>query len=293
VELWADVLYVAGMAKDIGANGNEARADVRPASRGQTMNERGESPEGPDLSELIECRHRQTPEPAVLERLVNTALSRTMEPIMPDPISRRSFTILTSGAVLGSATSLPAADEKPKADSPATPSGPIEAGFERSYPAPGFKPSWKKPQINRLLVQDFVIYAHSELDMVKALLEKEPALLNATIDWGNGDWETGLGGASHMGRRDIVGYLLDRGARIDIFCAAMMGLVDAVKSFLTLEPKLIDAKGPHGFTLHFHAQVGGKEAEPVLAYLQSIKRLELKPVPFLKPPADTKAKSPT
>jgi hypothetical protein len=68
-----------------------------------------------------------------------------------------------------------------------------------------------------------------------------------------------------MGRRDIVDYLLERGARIDIFCAAMMGRLDAVKSFLELEPMLIDAKGPHGFTLHFHAQVGSKEAEPVLA----------------------------
>jgi hypothetical protein len=35
--------------------------------------------------------------------------------------------------------------------------------------------------------QDFVIYAHADLDMVKKLLEKEPALLNATMDWGSGD----------------------------------------------------------------------------------------------------------
>src|ERR1700685_285666 len=126
--------------------------------------------------------------------------------------------------------------------------------------------------------------------MVKKLLEMEPALLNATIDWGQGDWETGLGGASHMGRRDIVQYLLERGARIDIFCAAMMGQLEAVKSFLTLEPKLIDAKGPHGFSLHFHAQVGGKEAEKVLDYLQSIKKVELKPVPFLKKSSEPPAK---
>ena len=87
-----------------------------------------------------------------------------------------------------------------------------------------------------------------------------------------------------MGRRDIVEFLLEKGARIDIFCAAMMGQLDAVKSFLTLQPKLIDAKGPHGFTLHFHAQVGGKEAENVLDYLQSVKKIELKPNPFLKKP---------
>ncbi len=74
------------------------------------------------------------------------------------------------------------------------PPHPIEASFDRDYPAPGFKPSWKKPQINRLFVQDFVIYAHSELDMVKKLLDKEPTLINAMMDWGGGDWESGLGG---------------------------------------------------------------------------------------------------
>jgi hypothetical protein len=201
---------------------------------------------------------------------------------MVDPMSRRSFSTVTAGLALGSASTLSAAGDNPKAASPDASRGPIEAPFTRDYPPPGFKPAWKKPQLNRLLVQDFVIYAHSELGMVQKLLGSEPALLNATMDWGNGDWETGLGGASHMGRRDIVEFLLDQGARIDLFCAAMLGRLDAVKSFLTLQPKLIDAKGPHGLTLHFHAQVGGKDSEPVLEYLQSIKKLELKPIPFLK-----------
>src|SRR5437764_5931094 len=173
---------------------------------------------------------------------------------MSDLISRRSFGALSAGAVMGTAANLIAGDD-------AKPPSPVEAPFKRDYPPPGFKPSWKKPQINRLLVQDFVVYAHSDLGMVKTLLAKEPALLNATMDWGAGDWETGLGGASHMGRRDIAAFLLERGARIDLFCATMLGLLDAVKQFLTLQPQLIDAKGPHGFSLHFHAQVGDKEAE--------------------------------
>jgi len=211
---------------------------------------------------------------------------------MLDPISRRLFSTAAAGAVLGCVTDPATADDKAKGELPKVSAGPVEAPFNRDYSPPAFKPSWKKPQINRLLVQDFVIYAHSELDMVKKLLEKEPALLNGTMDWGNGDWESGLGGASHMGRRDIVQFLLERGARIDIFCAAMMGRLDAVRSFLSLEPRLIDARGPHGFTLHFHAQVGGKEAEPVLAYLQSIKKLELKPNPFLKKATATAAQPP-
>jgi hypothetical protein len=201
------------------------------------------------------------------------------ESIMSATISRRSFTAAVAGLTVGSVAGANAADDKPQASSI-----PTEAPFARDYSPPAFKPPWKKLQINRQFVQDFIIYAHFDLGMAKKLLAKEPALLNATMDWGAGDWETGLGGASHMGRHDIAEFLLEKGARIDIFCAAMMGLLDAVRAFLTLQPKLIDAKGPHGFTLHFHAQIGGKESENVLSYLQSIKKLELKPVSLPKPP---------
>jgi hypothetical protein len=211
---------------------------------------------------------------------------------MPQPISRRSFTTRTAGLALVPAAGAAAADDKPKAAPPEAPRGPSEAPFERDYPPPAFKPSWKRQQLNRLLVQDFVIYAHSDLGMVKKLLGREPALLNAAVDWGGGDWETGLGGASHMGRRDIALFLLGRGARIDLFCAAMLGQLDAVRAFLTLQPGLIDARGPHGLGLHFHAQVGGKHAEKVLDYLQSVKKLELKPVPFLSKPAGPPARKP-
>lgn len=160
--------------------------------------------------------------------------------------------------------------------------GPREAPFSRTYDAPGFKPSWKHPQLNRELVQDFVIFAHSDLEMVKKLIAIEPNLVHGSVDWGAGDFETGLGGASHMGRHDIVEFLLSQGARIDLFCAAMMGELAAIQSFLKLQPKLVDAKGPHGFSLHFHAQVGGKRSKAVLDYLQSIKKVELKPIPWLK-----------
>ncbi len=65
----------------------------------------------------------------------------------------------------------------------------------------------------------------------------------------------------------------------------MMGQLEAVRSFITLQPALIDAKGPHGFSLHFHAQVGGDRSSAVLDYLQSVKQVELRPIPFLKPKA--------
>ncbi len=195
---------------------------------------------------------------------------------MSDSITRRSFNTVVAGSVLSAASGLALGQE------PAKPAVPVEAPFVRDYPEPDFHPRWKKPQLNRTMVEDFVIYAHSDLDMTKKLLDKEPLLINGFMDWGAGDWESGLGGASHMGRHDIVSLLLERGARIDIFCATMMGQYDAVKSFLTLQPALIDSHGPHGFTLHFHAQLAGPEADKMLAYLQSIKHRDMPPNPFLK-----------
>lgn len=205
----------------------------------------------------------------------------------PLPNSRRSFfrnTSLWAGsfAVASGVLQLHCRDVLAQEASP--PSGPVESPFERDYDAPSFKPSWKKPQVNRQLAQDFIIFAHSDLEMTKKLLEREPGLINASIDWGAGDWETALGGASHMGRHEIVEFLLSRGARIDLFCAAMQGQTDALRSFLALQPTLIDAKGPHGFGLHFHAQVGGEKSKGTLDYLQSVKEIELKPIPFLKKP---------
>ncbi|MFO0941527.1 MAG: hypothetical protein U0930_12260 [Pirellulales bacterium] len=168
---------------------------------------------------------------------------------MSRKMQRRLFLGSTAGSLLaaGAVTSMAQEPEKPVRE-------PREAKFERDYDAPKFKPSWAKEQINRQLLQDFVILAHSDFDMVKKLLEREPGLINGAVDWGAGDFETALGGASHMGRHDIVEFLLEKGARIDIFCAAMTGQLEAVRSFLTLQPALIDAKGPHGFTLHFHAR---------------------------------------
>jgi hypothetical protein len=212
-----------------------------------------------------------------------------------DKFPRRSFAALTAGAfltpaVLRAEDKPAAAPTKPAATPPAAPQGtaaapnlgPREAPFERDYPAPEFQPRWKNAQMNRLQIQDFVMFAHTDFDMVKKLVEKEPSLALAIINWGAGDWESGLGAAAHCGRHDIVELLLANGARPDIFCSAMLGQVDVIRTLLKYQPKLIDCKGPHGFSLHFHAQVGGETSANVLDYLQSIKKIEMRPNPFLK-----------
>lgn len=116
------------------------------------------------------------------------------------------------------------------------------------------------PRLDLDMVREFVIAGHGNLDRTRELLEQQPALINATWDWGGGDWETALGGASHMGNQPIAAFLLAHGARMDVFCATMMGKVDIVKAFLADDPTVIDLKGPHGIPLLRHAKAGKQEA---------------------------------
>lgn len=127
-----------------------------------------------------------------------------------------------------------------------------------------------KLALDAKLVQEFVGNAHGDLNRVKELLGQESGLINATWDWGGGDFETALGAASHMGRRDIAEFLLEHGARLDIFAAAMLGKLDIVKAALSAYPDAIKTPGPHGIPLIAHAQAGGKEAKSVLEYLKSL-----------------------
>jgi hypothetical protein len=116
-------------------------------------------------------------------------------------------------------------------------------------------------------VREFVIAGHGDLDAVRAGPDEEPGLVSACWDWGGGDWETALGGASHMGEREIALFLLERGARIDIFAAAMLGYVGVVRALLDARPELREAKGPHGIPLIAHAEKGGPHAREVLELL--------------------------
>jgi hypothetical protein len=114
-------------------------------------------------------------------------------------------------------------------------------------------------------VQEFVGNAHGDLEAVRAALEVDPTLANAAWDWGDGDWETGLGAAAHMGRNDIAELLLAHGARMDVFAAAMLDQVEIVRAMLACYPT--EPVGPHGIPLRKHAEVSN--AEGVLALLDS------------------------
>ncbi len=116
---------------------------------------------------------------------------------------------------------------------------PLEAAFQNGY--------------QDLVAVLVVALAHGDIESVRVALERDATLANAAVDWADGDWESALGAASHMHRRDIAELLVEHGARLDVFAAAMLGDIDAVRAVLDAHPELRDAKGPHRIPLSAHA----------------------------------------
>ncbi len=128
----------------------------------------------------------------------------------------------------------------------------------------------KPAPIKLEIVKEFVTVAHGKLDRLKEMLENDFLLLHVSYDWGGGDYETAIEAAGHMGLIEIAAYLLSKGARYNIYLAAMLGHLDIVKQVLTMNPQLLNSKGPHGFTLLHHAKKGGESSMAIVDYLQSL-----------------------
>ena len=112
------------------------------------------------------------------------------------------------------------------------------------------------PQIDPEIVAEVVGKSHFDLQRVKELVDPRPELARSSWDWRYGDVESAIGAASHVGRRDIALYLLEKGARPDIFCFAMLGKYEIVKSCVENIPGIQKTMGPHGFSLLHHAYAG-------------------------------------
>jgi hypothetical protein len=141
----------------------------------------------------------------------------------------------------------------------------LSAAYGQSRPVPD-----RGPALAFDLVKEFVVAAHGDLGKTQSLLDATPSLVNATWDWGGGDFETALGGASHMGRRDMAEFLLGKGARMDLFAAAMLGKLQVVKAVISVFPKAHFVPGPHKIPLIAHARKGGPEAFQVVEFLESL-----------------------
>jgi hypothetical protein len=139
---------------------------------------------------------------------------------------------------------------------------------------------YRYPALNDEQVSAVVGSAHTNLEKVKELVTNRPELACASWDWGFGDWETALGAASHMGRKDIAEFLMSYGARPDLFTYTMMGEIGVVKSIIEASPGIQRHPGPHGITLLQHAKnrlrvkdLSAKDiasSEQVITYLETL-----------------------
>jgi hypothetical protein len=186
---------------------------------------------------------------------------------MSHRLTRRSFVHLPAAAV---AALLPA----PMSAQPAAPASDPADWLPRQDPA---------------LAKEVVGVSHGNLARVRELVERQPALARAAVDWGFGDWETALGAAAHTGRREIAELLLANGAPPTLFSAAMLGQLDVVRALVTARPGVQGMLGPHGITLLAHARTGGPDAAAVVQYLEGLGGADIRSATQPLAPADRDA----
>lgn len=146
----------------------------------------------------------------------------------------------------------------------------IGAAAGLALPTYSWAQNAKLPELDKDLVKSFVGAAHRDPDKVKTMLQETPDLLNAVNNLGGWDWEDAVGASGHVGDRALTLFLLEKGARMTICTAAMLGQVQVVKSLIKAFPYMKAAKGPHNISLLSHAKAGKENAEKVVAYLNSI-----------------------
>jgi hypothetical protein len=122
-----------------------------------------------------------------------------------------------------------------------------------------------KPEI----IKEFVGAGHNNLKRVKEMLVDYPNLLYCRHDSGNGDFEEAIEGAGHVGDKEIALYLIEKGARPNIFVLTMLGETAIVKSVVERFPTLLFSKGAHGLTLLHHANRGGESSKELGEYFKS------------------------
>jgi len=142
------------------------------------------------------------------------------------------------------------------------------------------------PRQSADLVQEVVGASHGRFDRVRELVTAYPELAKSSVDWSFGDWESPIEAASHTGQREIAVFLMEHGARPNLFTHAMFGELDVVRAILTVRPDLRKTPGPHGLSLMHHARVGEERAAPVVEYLQSLGGADEKTPPASKGLAD-------
>lgn len=91
-----------------------------------------------------------------------------------------------------------------------------------------------------------IVIAHNNRELVDVLLQ-HGADINVQSVW----WAGGFG-VVHNTEPEVLPYLMERGAKLDVFAAAEHNLLNQLRIFIEADPTLVHAKGPDGQRpLHF------------------------------------------
>jgi ankyrin repeat protein len=93
-------------------------------------------------------------------------------------------------------------------------------------------------------IDELVGNAHGNFARVKELLDEHPELLNAKATWN----ETPIQAATQMGNRQIIDFLIERGAPVDEFTSLVLG---------RSTQGVFDQRGIHDLPALYFAAIGG------------------------------------
>lgn len=119
---------------------------------------------------------------------------------------------------------------------------------------------YRPPAMDGVAVRDRVDavgVTHFDLDELRRRVEATPELAHAVATTTEGAVEAG----AHMGRHDVVDFLLERGAPYSLPTAVMRGDATRVRELLAEDPLRIHERGPHDFPLLWYPVIGGGSVE--------------------------------
>ena len=103
-----------------------------------------------------------------------------------------------------------------------------------------------------LAMSGLVGKAHTDLEAVRSAVEREPRLAHAT----GTTTEAAVEAGAHMGRLDIVDYLLEHGAAYSLPTAVVRNDLARARFLLEQDPLRIHERGPHDFALLWYPVIG-------------------------------------
>ncbi|HEX9732189.1 MAG TPA: ankyrin repeat domain-containing protein [Thermoanaerobaculia bacterium] len=99
--------------------------------------------------------------------------------------------------------------------------------------------------------------AHNDLEELRRLVARHPELAFAI----SAADEMTVEASAHMGRRDVVRFLLDQGVPLALPTAITLGELGRARELLAEDPRRIHEHGAHDFYLGWYPSIGGGSVE--------------------------------